>query len=72
MFSQLMSWLQILGCISDRAAESRVTAFPMKDLGANGRTSHNFDSKPDAPVSKTVLKAYFIVTFIICYKINWF
>ncbi|GLV40393.1 uncharacterized protein CBL_04193 [Carabus blaptoides fortunei] len=65
----LMSWLQILGCISDRAAESRVTAFPMKDLGNNGRTSHNFDSKPDAPNSglrKCILGLFiFMITLFV-------
>lgn len=59
--------LSILGCISDRAAETRITSMPMKELGTNGRTSHSFERSSDAPKSgarKVILGLYLFVIIL--------
>lgn len=49
--SQHHCFLQLMNCISEKSSESRVSSFPMKDLGGSGRSSAYQDRSLDAPVS---------------------
>ncbi|KAJ8960122.1 hypothetical protein NQ318_003841 [Aromia moschata] len=44
--------LSVMWCASEKSSDSRVTSFPMKDLGGSGRNSAYADRSADAPVSK--------------------
>lgn len=46
-----MSFFQLLNCIAERQSGSRVSSFPMKDLGGSGRSSAYTEQPLDAPVS---------------------
>ncbi|KAG5873690.1 hypothetical protein JTB14_016858 [Gonioctena quinquepunctata] len=60
--------LSVLNCISERSLESRVSSFPMKDLGGSGRSSAYADRDMDAPYSafrKCVLGIYVVIIIIL-------
>ncbi|KAJ3665387.1 hypothetical protein Zmor_000884 [Zophobas morio] len=60
--------LSIIGCISEKSSERRVTSFPMKDLGGSGRSSAYADRNADAPYSgfrKFILAIYIVVILAI-------
>ncbi|KAJ3637706.1 hypothetical protein MTP99_001143 [Tenebrio molitor] len=60
--------LSVMGCISEKSSERRVTSFPMKDLGGSGRSSAYADRSADAPYSgfrKFILGIYIVVIIAI-------
>ncbi|XP_044263845.1 putative ferric-chelate reductase 1 homolog [Tribolium madens] len=60
--------LSVVGCISEKSFERRVTSFPMKDLGGSGRSSAYADRTGDAPYSgfrKFILAIYIVIVLAI-------
>ncbi|RZB38617.1 ferric-chelate reductase 1 -like, partial [Asbolus verrucosus] len=56
--------LSVMGCVSEKSSERKVTSFPMKDLGGSGRSSAYADRSSDAPYSgfrKFILAIYILI-----------
>lgn len=60
--------LSLLYCVSEKSSDSRVSSFPMKDLGVNGRNSLYNERNLDARFSSTrkfVLGLYIVIIVVL-------
>ncbi|XP_072391895.1 putative ferric-chelate reductase 1 homolog [Diabrotica undecimpunctata] len=60
--------LSLLYCVSEKSSDSRVSSFPMKDLGAGGRNSHYNERNLDARFStarKCILGIYIVIVVVL-------